>query len=89
MKLTKFHEFWALARVIAVTIAMVVLMALAIKAHGFNLEVEYTGPGSAAERLNEATRDKENQEASDRVRDGSRDPKDIEKAIEYDRENSA
>lgn len=46
----------------------------------YGLDMHYNGPGSEAEQLHEHHRDQQNKEAFDRVRDGSDNPRDQQRA---------
>lgn len=89
MKLNDFYKGWGFARAILLILAAIILMVMALKAHCFNLEAEYTGPGSSAERMDQDIRERESREAAERVNEGSKDPKDLERAALDARDRSA
>lgn len=59
------------------------------KLYAFGLDMHYNGPGSEAEQVHEHYRDQQNKEAFDRVRDGSQNPQDQQRANEWVRDHSA
>lgn len=58
----------------------------------FHLDMEYTGPGSEADRLDKATRDKENEKAFEKCHGENSDKatsRDWERARQYERDHAA
>jgi hypothetical protein len=89
MKLTKFYDTWKTMRVLALSAAALIAAIGCIKGYSFNLEMEYAGPGSETERLNDACRDRDNREAAERCGRGEGNECDREKASEYEADHGA
>jgi flagellar biosynthesis/type III secretory pathway M-ring protein FliF/YscJ len=93
MKINEFHVCWHWARLIVVAFGAILMLFTVIKAHSYTLEMEYRGPGSENERLSRDTRDRENSEAHDRVRENERNgressQRDKERSYEHERDHA-
>ncbi len=87
--LTKFYESWGTARALIITLSVLYALGVCAKAHAWNLEMEYTGPGSHAEQLDRECRDRDNREAHERHMNGSDDSRDVRGSIEHDKDHAA
>lgn len=89
MKLNKFYYFWGTVRALLIIAVIALTLFLCIRSHAFNLEMEYTGPGSEASRLESNCREKENRESAERCEKSQGSEKEREKANDYYRDHSA
>jgi hypothetical protein len=92
MKIYEFHQTWNWLRVVAVVLAVILTIGLAIKAHSFNMEMDYRGPGSEIEAFERQANDRESEKANERVNENDRNNRDStqndrERANEYQRNN--
>lgn len=85
----KFYHSWAATRALLITLTALFVIAFCIKGNCWNLEMEYTGPGSEADYLDKQCRDRDNERARDRCREGSEDSRDVRGAMEWERDHCA
>lgn len=81
----QFFKYLYAIRVILIGVFVIILIFSSFKIFGHVFDIEFRGP--EWDRLNEATRDKENQEAAERVREGSTNERDREKASDFYRDH--
>ncbi len=72
-----------------IALAVCVMTLLAITGHTWTLEIEYTGPGSEAARLEQEYHRHENERSKERCEQGCATGADWDRAIEWDRDNGA
>ncbi len=90
MKLNSFYLNWGTARALVVALAVLAMTGVAIKSYSYTIEMDYTGPGSEAESLDRASRDRDNERSFDRYHnEGSTSERDREGAEEYERDHGA
>ncbi len=89
MNITEFYESYKWLRGICIAVAVLGMLVFAIEGYCYTVEAEYAGPGSEAERLNDSCRDRDNRDAYDRVNEGSRDQRDVDRASAYERDHGA
>jgi hypothetical protein len=89
MKLSNFYRAWGTARAFVLTAVILVFLALTIRSYCWNLEMEYSGPGSEYERSMEQYRDNENREATERLGTEQERSGDKEKSEQYGRDHGA
>jgi hypothetical protein len=85
--LTRFYDIWRIARLLSLGVAGCVCLIGMAQGQAWNLEIEYIGPGSEAERLFEQRRDDDNREANDRFNEGSTDPNDAKGSADFQRDH--
>ena len=88
----KFFKGYYIYRVICVGAVLTFAIISMVKCHSHVLDVEFRGP--EWDNLDRESRDRENREAAERCKDAERnneiqDRRDIERAIDYDRDHGA
>jgi len=89
MKLSKFYWLWANMRVIAIVALILLTLFVTIKSWCYTFEMDYTGPGSEADSLDRACRERDNREAHEKIERGENvSSKDQERANDYERDHA-
>lgn len=83
--LNKFNTIWDYLRVSFIIIAILGLIAFTLKGYAHTVDIE--GPSGESIQAEKDFINRENEKAYDRVNEGSRDEKDIERSSDYLRDN--
>lgn len=102
MKFNRFYNLWGTFRAWAILFVIFLIIAGWITAHSYviiiqvppesyayTLEMDYTGPGSEAESLDRACRDRENEKSHEKCQKGEGSERDQERSREYERDHGA